>query len=188
MPDYAKLTPLVLRMQPATAMRVFEEQVVPRLTELWLDDYHIATRVRELVEITAQELTNLIDVRWARLIAAWGINRGPHHGARDKARMTGSPRVGGTRFHPGHAVPRSPGGITDTNLVPQLGAVNIGASRVLEKQAVATSGAPYFTHWNYRGSVARRPNGHDERGQIPTAVEQGLLVPGITPRIIRHAS
>jgi len=77
-------------------------------------------------------------------------------------------------YHRGHAIPHTLGGATDINLVPQLGAVNVGAFRALERAAVATPGALYFTYWSYRGSRLRTARGHDEPGQVPTAVEQGL--------------
>jgi hypothetical protein len=188
MPHYDRIMPLVLGAAPASAARVFEERVVPALTALWLDDYDAVTPGGEVVETTAQGFSYLFDIRWQRLIAAWGVSRGAHTEPRDKGRMAGSPRTGGVLYHRGHAIPHTLGGATDINLVPQLGAVNVGAFRALERAAVATPGALYFTYWSYRGSRLRTARGHDEPGQVPTAVEQGLLVPGAPPRITRHAN
>jgi hypothetical protein len=65
----------------------------------------------------------------------------------------------------------------DINLVPQLGAINVGAFRVLEKDAVANIGSLYFTHWIYA-----------DQTQKPNLVEQGLLRAGCAPRIIVHGN
>ena len=188
MPHYNHISLLVLGAAPASAEFVFVKQVVPALTDLWLDDYDAITPESDVVLTTAGGFSYLFDIRWQRLIAAWGISRGAHVGPRDKGRMAGSPRTGGALYHRGHAIPHTLGGVTDINLVPQLGAVNVGAFRALERAAVATPGALYFTYWSYRGARLRTPQGREEPGQIPTAVEQGLLVPGAAPSITRHAN
>jgi hypothetical protein len=185
---YARITLLVLGATPESAEFVFGKQVIPVLTGLWLDDYHAVTPGGEVVVTNASGFSYLFDTRWQRLIAAWGVGRGGHVAPRDKGRMAGSPRTGGALYHRGHAIPHTLGGATDINLVPQLGAVNVGAFRAIERAAVATPGALYFTYWSYRGSRLRTPRGHDEPGQVPTAVDQGLLVPGAAPRITRHAN
>lgn len=67
------------------------------------------------------------------------------------------------------------GGPTDINLVPQLGSMNVGAFRALEKAAVANAGALYFTYWIYV-----------DESQKPASVEQGLLRAGRAPEISIH--
>ena len=65
----------------------------------------------------------------------------------------------------------------DINLVPQLGSVNVGAFRVLEKWAVAHIGTLYFTHCIYA-----------DESQKPVSVEQGVLLPGCEPTITVHSN
>ena len=91
--------------------------------------------------------------------------------------MAGHPLSAGGLYHRGHAIPHTLGGPTDINLVPQLGAINIGPFRALERQAVATPGALYFTYWQYSG-----------QSQTPIAVDQGLVVPGQMPVIRTHGN
>lgn len=79
-------------------------------------------------------------------------------------------------YHRGHAIPHTLGGGTDINLVPQMGALNIGAFRELEIRAINTPGAFYFTNWEYAGADT----------QIPSHVWQGLLCVGETPDIRKH--
>jgi hypothetical protein len=145
------------------------------LVEVWLEDYARRCRGSDIVETTQDRCSYLFDIANSRLIAAWAVSHGAHSGARDKNRMRGHPPGFGSRYHRGHAIPHSAGGPTDINLVPQLGAANVGAFRVLEKQAVATIGALYFTYWIYADDT-----------QLPLAVEQGLLRAGWAPAITRH--
>jgi hypothetical protein len=151
------------------------EAAVPDLVKLWLADYDAAFPGNDIVETTSGTFSYLFDIAGGRLLAAWGVSEGRHGGARDKSRMAGHPLSTGPLYHRGHAIPHTLGGPTDINLVPQLGAVNVGPFRALEKQAVATPGALYFTYWHYRGA-----------SQVPVAVDQGLLVPGETPVIRTH--
>ena len=175
---YPKLASLVSGASGAAAATTFDQQVVPYLVQVWLDDYTQASASNDIVETTTDGFSYLFDVQRGRLIAAWGISRGRHSGARDKARMAGHPLSNGALYHRGHAIPHTLGGPTDINLVPQLGAVNIGPFRALERQVVATPGALYFTYWLYGGA----------NSQTPSGVEQGLLVPGAAPDIRRHAN
>jgi hypothetical protein len=92
--------------------------------------------------------------------------------------MAGHPLSAGPDYHRGHAIAHRLGGQTDINLVPQLGKVNIGAFRPLERKAVATPGSMYFTYWLYSGGVRQTPSG----------VDQGLLVAGQLPDIRRHGN
>jgi hypothetical protein len=99
--------------------------------------------------------------------------------------MAGHPLSTGPLYHRGHAIPHTLGGPTDINLVPQLGRINIGPFRPLEKKAVATPGSLYFTYWTYVGT----PRARDGRaGQTPTGVDQGLLIAGQPPQITRHGN
>ena len=97
--------------------------------------------------------------------------------------MAGHPLSAGSLYHRGHAIPHSLGGATDINLVPQLGMINTGPFRALERRAVATPGSLYFTYWTYAGAQHSR-YGHS--GQTPAGVDQGLLVPGERPVVSSH--
>jgi hypothetical protein len=178
MSDYSRLNSLVTGMDHASSDHVFKERVIPYLVDAWLDDYDRSTSSARVVETTVGGFSYLFDIEHQRLIAAWGISQGRHGAPRDKSRMAGHPLGAGALYHRGHAIPHTLGGPTDINLVPQLGAVNVGAFRRLEREAVATPGALYFTHWSYGRSDT----------QTPTGVEQGLLCPGAVPRISRHAN
>lgn len=152
------------------------DRVIPYLVDVWLGDYARVAGPSEIVETTADHFSYLFDIPAGRLIAAWGISRGRHPGARDRSRMAGHPLSAGPRYHRGHAIPHTLGGPTDINLVPQLGAVNVGPFRVLEKRAVATPGSLYFTYWTYSA----------RSGQRPMTVDQGLIIPGQPPEIRTH--
>jgi hypothetical protein len=178
MPDYPRLASFLGKMDASTSEAVFVADVLPYLTEIWLSHYTSSLRDWDIVQVTLGEFSYLFDIIPSRLIAAWGISRGRHAGARDKSRMKGHPQSAGPRYHRGHAIPHTLGGSTDINLIAQLGAVNVGAFRPLERQAVATPGSLYFTYWIYGQSAS----------QTPTAVEQGLLVPGCREDIRRHTN
>ena len=169
MPSYPGLAGLLQGMTTASSAHVFEKRVIPYLVDTWLSDYDRATKKSEVVATTLDDFTYLFDVAHGRLVAAWGISRGRHAGARDKSRMAGHPLSASPEYHRGHA---------DINLVPQRGAVNIGPFRALEKVAVATPGALYFTYWKYSRSA----------GQQPIGVDQGLLCPGRSPDIKAHGN
>jgi len=132
----------------------------------------------DVVETTAASFSYLFDIGSQRLVAAWGVSAGRHGGKRDASRMAGHPLSAGQRYHRGHAIPHTLGGPTDINLVPQLGSVNVGPFRPLEKKAVATPGSFYFTYWKYRGNST----------QIPSGVDQGLFIPGGTSDIRHHGN
>lgn len=155
---------------------VFETRVIPYLLETWLDDYRRFVKGSEILETSVDGFSYLFDVTVERLVAAWGISHGRHAGARDRSRMAGHPLSAGPDYHRGHSIPHTLGGTTDINLVPQLGAVNIGPFRELEKRAVATPGSLYFTYWVYGASGSQRP----------LYVQQGILVPGSFPDIRTH--
>lgn len=170
---YGSLRTRVLSLPKATLPADFERAVTPLLIDAWLDEYARTAATSDIVETRTSGFSYLFDIPPGRLVAAWGISHGRHAGARDKARMAGFPNGYGRNYHRGHAIPHTLGGPTDINLVPQLGRVNIGRFRDLERRAVATVGALYFTHWIY----------NDATGHKPVRVEQGLLVAGTSADI-----
>jgi hypothetical protein len=176
--DYPGLDALLLRMTAATAEATMSNEVIPSLVDSWADDYTRTAPGSEIVETTVDSFTYLFDITEQRLIAAWGISRGRHADKRDASRMAGHPQSAGKAYHRGHAIAHTLGGGTDINLVAQLGSVNIGPFRVLERKAIETPGALYFTYWTYR-----RPN-----SQKPSGVQQGLLVPGQPAKLRSHAN
>jgi DNA/RNA non-specific endonuclease len=178
MPDYSEFDAVLFPMTVASAEARLPNEVVPRLVELWLDEYARTTEKREIVETTVERFTYLFDIQAERLIAAWGITGGRAAGRRDASRMAGHPRSPDERYHRGHAIAHALGGGTDINLVPQLASVNIGPFRQLEREALRSSGALYFTYWIY----------NDPHSQRPAAVEQGLFIAGRLPQIRRHAN
>jgi hypothetical protein len=173
MAKYPKLAEIVRQANP----ELLKHDAISYLIEVWLADYWVKTKASDVVETTQDGCSYLFDVKNERLIAAWAISRGRHSGKRDASRMRGHPQGFGSRYHRGHAIPHSAGGPTDINLVPQLGSMNVGAFRVLEKEAVANIGSLYFTHWIYA-----------DASQKPASVEQGLLRAGCAPAISVHCN
>ena len=178
MATYPRLAQLAAGATSANAGLIFSHRVIPYLVDLWVRDYERVAQRNEIVETGVQHFSYLFDIASERLIAAWGISRGRHAGARDASRMAGHPLGAGQHYHRGHAIPHTLGGPTDINLVPQRGSVNVGPFRVLERRAVATPGSLYFTYWRYTSQTSQRP----------TAVDQGLLIPGRSPDIRTHAN
>jgi hypothetical protein len=168
--NYIGIYPTTRAATTGDAPRIFATQVVPQLVDIWLAASSGLSG--DVVETTSANFSYLFDIENERLIAAWGISRGRFGGDRDASRMRQFPLSAGSKYHRGHAVPHRLGGALDINLVPQLGAINIGPFREVEKRAIATPGALYFTFWKYRGA-----------SQTPTGVDQGLLVAGNNPDI-----
>jgi hypothetical protein len=107
------------------------------LVPLWCDDYVETTPGAEIVEVPVAEAGGprfryLFDISHQRNIAAWGVPGYVTH-KRDAARMAGHPLGGDGRYHRGHLMSHGTGGGTDINLVPQLGRMNVGAFRRLER-------------------------------------------------------
>lgn len=175
MADYVGIYSEVEIANAVNAPQVFAARVVPALIDIWLGASGGLSD--NVVETTSDNFSYLFDIGQERLIAAWGVSRGRFGGARDASRMKGFPLSAGATYHRGHAIPHRLGGSLDINLVPQLGQINIGPFRELERKAVATPGALYFTFWTYRGA-----------SQTPAGVDQGLLIPGKTPKIRRFAN
>jgi hypothetical protein len=175
---FAELDKLSMKVKDGSAPGAWKE-AADWLIDEWLADYKPApTTPAEIVETSSSNFSYLFDIGASRLIAAYGVSKGKHTGARDSSRMRGSPLGGPKGFHRGHAIPHTFGGPLDINLVPQRGAVNVGAFRKLEIQAVATPGAFYFTYWKYPADHSQRPSG----------VFQGLLVPGQRAQITEHGN
>lgn len=177
MVPYARLRPIVLRMPTGSTDWA---QAISLLLPAWLDDYASIAGNWDIVETDAAGFSYLFDIAAERLIAAWGVSQGRSGEARPASRMAGHPLSAGQLYHRGHAIPHTLGGGTDINLVPQLGRINIGPFRPLEKKAVATPGSFYFTYWHYRNAA-----GH---GQTPTGVDQGLLIAGQAPQVTTHGN
>lgn len=173
MADYTSLISLVVQMPRKP---VDWRPVLRRLKQLWLDDY--GGYPGQVTAVDLEGFGYLFDTRADRLVAAWGISGPKPVAPRDKSRMASHPLSVGPLYHRGHAIAHSLGGGTDINLVPQLGRLNVGSFRSLEKLARDNPGSLYFTYWLYEGARAA--------GQTPSAVEQGLLAPGCRPDVRRH--
>lgn len=107
------------------------------LVPLWCDDYAATNPGARLVEVKAGEpgdssFSYLFDLVPQRNVVAWGV---PSYVTRkrDPNRMANHPLGGDNRYHRGHLMSHGTGGGTDINLVPQLGSLNIGAFRRLER-------------------------------------------------------
>lgn len=141
------------------------------LVRLWCDEYASKNSSAQLVAVNLNDsgavLTYLFDIRLERTIVAYGV---PIFSAtqRDAARMAGHPNPG-PDFHRGHLMAHSIGGGMDINLVPQLGKLNIGAFRILERRVRAWAkqnvSCLYFVRPIYRG-----------KSQIPNLFEQCAIV------------
>ncbi|HEX8603193.1 MAG TPA: hypothetical protein VF774_11155 [Pseudoduganella sp.] len=156
----------------------FERYVLPYLRDVWLSDYRAGTSDHEIVQVDLSGFSYLFDMVHDRLIAAWVVSGGAVDHKRDRSRMQGHPLTEEPGYHRGHVIPHQLGGLCDINLVDQRGALNIGDFRRLERLAVATPGAFYFTYWQYSHA----------RGGIPAFVDQGLLIPGQLAKIVTHTN
>ncbi|MBC8750258.1 MULTISPECIES: hypothetical protein [Paraburkholderia] len=172
MTDYAELNRILPRLSQARAAAALSNEVAPLLVDLWADDYRRRVASCELLETSVGQFSYLFDRTTERLVAAWGISQGKSTVPRKEIapRMRGHPLANSGIYHRGHAIPHTLGGSTDINLVPQLGKINSGPFRALERLAVSHAGALYFTYWLYGPGDS----------QVPVGVEQGLLVPGAT--------
>ena len=143
-----------------------------RLVPLWCDDYYRENAGAELVEVDLKEagaaLTYLFDLHLERVIVAFGVPAFAK-GKRDAGRMAGHPNSAGPAFHRGHLMAHSIGGGMDINLVPQLGKLNIGEFRILERRvrdlAKQSANCLYFVRPIYK-----------DKSQIPSMFEQGAIL------------
>jgi len=155
--------------------RVIEE-IPERLLQLWCEDYYGGNPAAELVTVDLKDsgttYTYLFDLTLQRSVSTFGVPVFVQH-ARDAARMAGHPLSAGSQFHRGHLMAHSIGGGTDINLVPQLGKLNIGEFRKLERRVrdMAKQGQAslYFVRTIYR-----------DDSQTPNAFEQCVILPNKT--------
>ena len=143
------------------------------LVPIWCDDYYAENPGAELVSVDLKDegtsFTYLFDISLQRAIVAFGVPVFAMH-QRDAARMAGHPLSAGSQFHRGHLMAHSIGGGTDINLVPQLGKLNIGEFRKLERMArdLARQNQQclYFVRTIYAND-----------SQVPSQFEQCVVLP-----------
>ena len=143
------------------------------LVSLWCHAYTAASPNAELISVDLNEsgstLTYLFDIHLQRTVVAYGVPVFATN-PRDSGRMAGHPNSAGPHYHRGHLIAHAIGGGTDINLVPQLGKLNIGQFRILERQvrdlARQRVGCLYFVRPVYSG-----------QSQTPTQFEQGVIQP-----------
>ena len=136
MPNYSAVHAALPALPASAPETTFTDRVVPLLVDAWLHEYNHHTPSLDVVEVAVGGFCFLFDLKHERLIAAWGVSHGRHGAPRDRARMGGHPLGAGGGYHRGHAIPHTLGGPTDINLVPQLGAINVGPFRALERDAL----------------------------------------------------
>jgi hypothetical protein len=156
-----------------------------RLVPLWCDDYGAASPAAELVEVTVAEsggppFTYLFDLTLQRNVVAWGVPGYVTH-KRDAGRMAGHPLGGDSKYHRGHLMSHGTGGGTDINLVPQLGSLNIGAFRRMEKfvrqLAQQHQTCLYFVRTLY-----------GDGSQMPRQIEQCVIQPSKAMSYALHSN
>jgi hypothetical protein len=154
--------------------------IAASLDQLWCSDYRSSNPSAELFAVNMKSsntvFTYIFDINLERTIVAYGepiFSKNP----RDPGRMAGHPNSAGPNFHRGHLIAHSIGGGTDINLVPQLGKLNIGQFRILEKKvrtlAAMNVKALYFVRPIYTGD-----------SQTPAMFEQCVIVP---PKSLTYA-
>lgn len=149
---------------PEAAGIMIRADILPALIAIWLAEYRAGTADAEIVEVETDGFSNLFDLTEERLITAYGFPAATASGGRDASRMRGFPKPPGGRIK-GHAIAHQLGGGLDINLVSQNRAINSGAFRVLEREAVRHPGCLYFSNWIYDQPAV----------QTPTMVVQGLI-------------
>ena len=147
-----------------------------KLIPMWCDDYCQKVPSAEIVEVELGGFHYLFDLCVERPVVAFGE---PIFTTtkRDTARMAGHPLSDGSKYHRGHLIGHSIGGGTDINLVSQLGSVNIGSFRVLERYvrdlAQQNTSCFYFVRAIYSGP-----------SQKPHQIEQCVIS---LPRSMKYA-
>ncbi len=152
-----------------------------KLVPLWCDDYYFTNPRAEVVLVDLDDsgtsFNYLFDIDLQRVIVAFGVPIYAKH-KRDAGRMAGHPLGAGEGYHRGHLMAHSIGGGADINLVPQLGKLNIGEFRVIERKVrdLAKEGEQclYFVRPLYAN-----------RKQVPSRLEQCVITP---PRSITFVS
>ena len=144
------------------------------LVDLWEENYLRRFKTAEILSVntdaSGSSFTYLFDYSRERVIGVYGMPIYYKH-KRDASRMKGAPLGAkeGTGYHRGHLIAHSIGGGTDINLVPQLGKVNIGEFRKLEREArdLAKTGVRclYFVRTIYS----------DDTSWKPSSIEQALV-------------
>ncbi len=155
------------------------------LCDAWQYAYLSFTGHAEFLTVSTDaggaSFTYLFDYAGSRVVGVWGMPIYSRH-TRDASRMAGAPlgAAQGSGFHRGHLIAHSIGGGTDINLVPQLGSVNIGAYRVLERAArrLAQGGV--------QSLYAVRVLYTDPTSQMPNQLEQVLMEANGTYRYALH--
>jgi hypothetical protein len=199
---------------PLMAMRPEADDwgaVVEELKNIWLDSYPaqvLGTWNREtqqgarvasdIVRVNLNEFGNLkkdgiayyFDAAAERLVGAWVVSQGRNPVSRKgepDARLKGHPLENSSLYDRGHTIAHTLGGGSDINIVSQHSGVNRSGGRnaptgfrTLERIAVDTPGSFYFVHWLYRGATGGQ--------QVPTGVEQGLLMPRQPPVVYRFVN
>ena len=155
------------------------------LVPLWCNDYAGSNPASELVEVKdgmpgGPIFSYLFDLNLQRNVVAWGVPGYVTH-KRDAARMAGHPLGGNQGTHRGHLMSHGTGGGTDINLVPQLGSLNIGAFRRLERQARSLAqqhqSCLYFVRTLY-----------SDGRQMPHQIEQCIVQPSKAVSYAMHSN
>jgi hypothetical protein len=158
------------------------DEIPEHLVPLWCNDYYFSNPKAELLLVdlkdSGTEFNYLFDIGLGRVVVAFGVPIFATH-KRDAGRMAGHPLSAGGEFHRGHLMAHSIGGGTDINLVPQLGKLNIGEFRRLERlvrdRARDNLKCLYFVRCIYlTGS------------QTPSLFEQCVISPSRVVNYARH--
>jgi hypothetical protein len=155
-------------------------EIAEILEPMWCDEYYDSDPQAELFSVNLSDcgtaFNYIFDLRLQRVVVSYGIPVFATH-KRDAARMAGHPLEAGKGLHRGHLMAHSIGGGTDINLVPQLGKLNIGDFRRLERlvrdKALENHRCLYFVRCLYRGDSQR-----------PWKFEQVVISP---PRVLDFA-
>ena len=161
------------KLVASCAGRDIVTEIPQTLVPLWCDDYYFKNPSADLVEVDLDEsattFTYIFDINLQRVVVSFGVPTYSKH-RRDASRMAGHPLSNGRNFHRGHLMAHSIGGGMDINLVPQLGRLNIGEFRVLERKvrdlAEQNVRCLYFVRPIYATST-----------QTPGMFEQCVIIP-----------
>jgi len=154
--------------------------IAETIEPIWCDEYYDCNPQAELLSVSLSDsgttFTYIFDLNLGRVVVSYGI---PVYSTqkRDAARMAGHPLEKGKGLHRGHLMANSMGGGTDINLVPQLGKLNVGEFRKLEKLAREKA------LQNQRCLYSVRCLYFDD-SQRPWKFEQCIISP---PRVVEYA-